>query len=100
MPPPIEPSHPFAVPVEGVDVTVTTADGKEYKGTSDADGKFEIKGLPAGSYTIEAWHEKLGVHHNVGQAKFLESALNEARRDMDARLADGVRQDIEREAAK
>jgi plastocyanin len=25
------------------------------------DGKFEIKGLAAGSYTIEAWHEKLGT---------------------------------------
>lgn len=25
------------------------------------DGKFEIKNLPAGSYTIEAWHEKLGT---------------------------------------
>lgn len=24
------------------------------------DGKFEIKGLPPGTYTIEAWHEKLG----------------------------------------
>jgi len=29
--------------------------------TSTADGKFEIKGLPPGTYTIEAWHEKLGV---------------------------------------
>jgi plastocyanin len=27
--------------------------------TSD-DGKFEIKGLPAGTYEVEAWHEKLG----------------------------------------
>ena len=25
------------------------------------DGKFEIKGVPAGTYEIEAWHEKLGT---------------------------------------
>jgi hypothetical protein len=25
------------------------------------DGKFELKGLPPGTYTIEAWQEKLGV---------------------------------------
>jgi len=25
------------------------------------DGTFEIKGLPPGEYTIEAWHEKLGA---------------------------------------
>ena len=28
---------------------------------SKADGSFEIKGLPAGSYTIEVWHEQLGT---------------------------------------
>jgi hypothetical protein len=32
-----------------------------YYAVSGKDGKFEIKGLPPGKYTIEAWHEKLGA---------------------------------------
>jgi plastocyanin len=32
-----------------------------YFATSDKSGAFEIKNLPPGSYTIEAWHEKLGT---------------------------------------
>ena len=32
-----------------------------YFATTDKDGKFELKGLPPGTYTIEAWHEKLGT---------------------------------------
>jgi plastocyanin len=32
-----------------------------YFATSDKGGKFELKDLPAGTYTIEAWHEKLGT---------------------------------------
>ena len=28
--------------------------------TTGPDGKFEIKGVPPGTYTIEAWHERLG----------------------------------------
>ncbi len=27
---------------------------------TDDSGKFELKGLPPGTYTIEAWHEKFG----------------------------------------
>ena len=29
--------------------------------TSGADGRFEIKDVPPGKYTVEAWHEKLGT---------------------------------------
>jgi hypothetical protein len=28
---------------------------------SDKDGKFSLKGLPPGTYTIEAWHERFGT---------------------------------------
>lgn len=31
-----------------------------YFGVSDSNGKFEIKNVPAGNYTLVAWHEKLG----------------------------------------
>jgi len=35
--------------------------GNPYFAVSGKDGKFTIPGLPAGSYEIEAWHEKLGT---------------------------------------
>ena len=31
-----------------------------YFAVTGPDGRFEIDGLPAGSYTLAAWHEKLG----------------------------------------
>lgn len=32
-----------------------------YFAVSGSDGKFDLKTLPAGTYVIEAWHEKLGA---------------------------------------
>src|SRR5438105_629979 len=32
-----------------------------YFAVTDKDGKFELKSLPPGTYTIEAWHEKFGA---------------------------------------
>jgi plastocyanin len=32
-----------------------------YFGTSGADGRFRIANLPAGTYTMEAWHEQFGT---------------------------------------
>jgi hypothetical protein len=32
-----------------------------YFAVSGADGAFEIASLPPGTYTLEAWHEKLGT---------------------------------------
>ena len=32
-----------------------------FQSLTGADGRFAIQGLPAGTYEIEAWHERLGV---------------------------------------
>ena len=32
-----------------------------FHSVTEADGAYAIAGLPAGSYEIEAWHEKLGT---------------------------------------
>jgi hypothetical protein len=32
-----------------------------YFAVTDKNGNFELKNLPPGTYTIKAWHEKLGT---------------------------------------
>ena len=54
-------------------------------------------GNSAVGYAVHV-HENLQAHHPVGQAKFLEQPLNEARNGMDARLAAELRAEIERAA--
>jgi hypothetical protein len=36
-----------------------------YFAVTDENGRFEIKGLPPGTYTIEAWHEKFGTREGT-----------------------------------
>ena len=52
---------PFKCDVHGwMNAWVGVLDHPFYAVTS-ADGSFSLKGLPPGTYTIEAWHEKLGT---------------------------------------
>jgi plastocyanin len=52
---------PFKCDVHGwMNAWIGVLDHPYYAVTS-ADGTFSLKGLPPGTYTIEAWHEKLGT---------------------------------------
>ena len=50
-----------------------------YFAVTDKDGKFELKTLPPGTYTIEAWHEKLGTQEQkvtLGEKETKEVAFS------------------------
>jgi plastocyanin len=52
---------PFKCDVHGwMHAYIGVMDNPYFAVTHDG-GKFDLKNLPAGSYTIEAWHEKLGT---------------------------------------
>ncbi|MBF0504391.1 MAG: hypothetical protein HQL14_04730 [Candidatus Omnitrophica bacterium] len=51
--------------------------GHPFFTVTNSDGRFELKDLPDGTYTIEAWHEKLGT-------KVLTITLKEGKSDQRA----------------
>jgi plastocyanin len=52
---------PFKCEVHGwMNAYVGVLDHPYFAVTTDS-GKFDLKGLPPGTYTVEAWHEKLGT---------------------------------------
>lgn len=52
---------PFRCDVHGWMASYGGVMAHPYYAVSNADGTFTIKGLPAGTYTIEVWHERLGT---------------------------------------
>jgi plastocyanin len=52
---------PFKCDVHGWMAAYAGVVPHPYFAVTTADGSYEIQGLPAGTYTIEAWHEQLGT---------------------------------------
>ena len=52
---------PFKCDVHGWMNAYVGVVNNPYFAVTDKDGKFELKALPPGTYTLEAWHEKLGT---------------------------------------
>jgi plastocyanin len=52
---------PFKCDVHGWMNAYAAVVNHPYHAVTGTDGTFELKGLPPGPYTVEAWHEKLGA---------------------------------------
>jgi hypothetical protein len=56
-----EAAIPFSCNVHGWMKATVFVTENAYFAVTDENGAFSIKGLPAGTYTLEAWHEKFGT---------------------------------------
>ena len=65
--------------VQGANVTVTNKDtNAERKVETNADGNYVVTPLTPGSYTIVAWHEKLGTQDQkvtIGEKESKDTAF-------------------------
>lgn len=55
-------------------------DAHRFHSVTDSHGAFQIPDIPAGSYTLETWHERLGVHRSpveirIGRTTAIELEL-------------------------
>lgn len=72
---------PDSNPIAGAIVTLTGVDGPTHTVSSAADGSFQVKGLPSGSYTLKALfagyapHEESSVVVAVGRTTHLSIRL-------------------------
>lgn len=62
-----------------------------YMASSDADGSFEIKNLPAGKHTLQLWHEKSGY---VSEAKQDGKSVKWKRGRVEVEVKDGQAVDL------
>jgi len=53
-------------------------DPHPYHAVSRSDGSFRIEGIPAGEYTVELWHERLGALEKVVRIRAGETAILDA----------------------
>lgn len=92
-------------PIEGATVKIISPDGKERTIKTDAKGKYEYKGLPAGRYTIKV--HKRGYGTRVGRSKVVSSGSELShpvkmtkRDDFETLFAEGLLQHVVEDIGK
>lgn len=91
-------------PIEGVTVKIVGSDGKEWTAKTDAKGKYEFTGLPAGRYTFNV--SKIGYHSMVGKQKVVAAdsevieRIKMRKNDFEKFFAEGLLQHVSESIGK